>query len=78
LFDELDSQLIVQALRGAQEQLVELVLSGLSQRTRRMVEAELQNEDPAMSEELIIQAQRDIAQTALDLADQGKISLKAG
>jgi len=77
LFDEIDSQLIVQALRGADEALVELVLAGLSQRTRRMVEAELKNEDPNMTEELITQAQRDIAQTALDMADQGKISLKA-
>jgi len=77
LFDELDSGLIVSALRGAGENLIELVLSGLSQRTRRMVEAELKNEDPNMTPELIIQAQRDIAQTALELADQGKISLRA-
>jgi len=77
LFDELDSQLIVQALRGADEALVELVLSGLSQRTRRMVEAESKTEDSATTPELITQAQRDIAQVALNLADQGKISLKA-
>jgi len=77
LFDELDSSVIVNALRGAGEDLIELVLAGLSQRTRRMVEAEIKNEDPNMTPELIIQAQRDIAQTALDLADQGKISLKA-
>jgi len=77
LFDELDSQLIVQALRDADETLVELVLSGLSQRTRRMVEAEMKNEDPNITPELIAQAQRDIAQLALDLADRGKISLKA-
>jgi len=77
LFDEIDSQIIVQALRGAEGSLVELVLSGLSQRTRRMVEAELGNEDPAMTPELIAQAQREIAQTALDMADQGKISLRS-
>jgi len=77
LFDGIDSQVIVQALRGAEESLVELVLSGLSQRTRRMVEAELGNEDPAMTPELITQAQREIAQTALDMADQGKITLKS-
>jgi len=77
LFDELDSQLIVQALRGANESLIELVLSGLSQRSKRMVEAELKDEDPAMTPELIAQAQRDIAQIALSLADQGKIILRA-
>jgi len=77
LFDELDSQLIVQALRDADAGLVELVLAGLSQRTRRMVEAELKNEDPSMTPELITQARREVAQKALDLSDQGKISLKA-
>jgi len=77
LFDEIDSQLIVQALREADKTLIELVLAGLSQRTRRMVEAELKNEDATITPELILQARRDIAQIALDLAEQGKITLKA-
>jgi len=77
LFDAIDSQLIVHALRGADEALVELVLSGLSQRTRRMVEAEIKQEDPSLTSDMITKAQREIATTALNLAEQGKISLKS-
>jgi len=77
LFDGINADIIIRALRGADEKLVGMVLESLSQRTRRMVEAELSSEGEQVSQDDIIAARRDIAQTALELAERGTISIEA-
>jgi len=77
LFDGINADVIIRALRGADEKLVSLVLESLSQRTRRMVEAELSSKGDQVSQEDIVAARREIAQIALDLAERGTISLES-
>jgi len=76
LFDGIAAEVIIRALRGADQSLIQLILESLSQRTRRMVEAELSSEGEPLLPEDIARARRDIAQTALDLAERGTISLE--
>ncbi|RCL03164.1 MAG: flagellar motor switch protein FliG [Candidatus Tokpelaia sp. JSC189] len=77
LFDEIPVETIITALRNADTTLIELTLASLSQRTRRMVETELATSDIGLSQDKIMRAKREIANTALRLAQQGKISLGA-
>ena len=73
LFDGVESDDIVKALGTAGDALKESVLEVLSQRNRRMVEAELAR-GPASQEE-IEDRQRKIAGLALKLSKEGVISL---
>lgn len=74
LFDQLATERVILALRGTDSAIRDCVLPCLSNRTRRMVEAELSsNANPPKRE--IVAAQRQIAETVLRLADQGVIEI---
>ena len=74
LFDQLPTERVILALRGADAAVRDAVLPCLSNRTRRMVEAELaSNANPPKRE--IVAAQRQIAEAVLRLADQGVIEI---
>lgn len=75
LFDDIPADVIITALRGADPSTTELILSSLSQRSRRMVESELASPNDMLSQSDITDARRTIAQAAIRLADQGTISL---
>ena len=62
------------ALRGAEDELKESVLSSISQRTRRMIESELSAGKAKPAE--IEQARKSIAALALRMAEEGKIELQ--
>jgi flagellar motor switch protein FliG len=74
LFDQVPTERVILALRGADAAIRDCVLPCLSNRTRRMVEAELaSNASPPKRD--IVAAQRQIAETVLRLADQGLIEI---
>ena len=76
LFDEVPTELVTMALRGAPPELVEVVTSSLAARARRMVEAELQQAADIAPKD-ITGARRSIAAAALRLASEGRITLTA-
>lgn len=73
LFDSADTDTIVAALTGVEDNLKDMVLDVLSQRNRRMVEGELARN--AIKEEKAEEARRNVARTALSLAKAGKLVL---
>lgn len=73
LFDGVESDDVVKALGAADDALKESILETLSQRNRRMVEAELARAQT--SEEDIAASQRKIAGLALALSKEDKITL---
>ncbi|MBC2887589.1 flagellar motor switch protein FliG [Ochrobactrum sp. CM-21-5] len=75
LFDEVQTEQIATALRGADARLQELVLSSLSTRGRRMVEMELGAEQGNITSQNIADARRTIARIAIDLSERGIITL---
>ncbi|MBO0660955.1 flagellar motor switch protein FliG [Jiella sp. MQZ9-1] len=75
LFDAVAPDVLIRALRGATGDIIELVLSSLGARARRMAEAELKQEATVQKAE-IEAAKRDIAKTALRLAGEGKLALR--
>ena len=75
LFDDIPSDVIITALRGADKNIVDVILSSLSQRNRRMVEAELKSPNDVLTQVDITNARRTIAQDAIKLANEGKITL---
>ena len=77
LFDEVQTEQIAIALRGADAKLQELVLSSLSTRGRRMVETELGAEQGNVTAQNIADARRAIARIAIDLSERGIITLDA-
>ncbi|WP_176037918.1 flagellar motor switch protein FliG [Brucella tritici] len=77
LFDEVQTEQIATALRGADARLQELVLSSLSTRGRRMVETELGAEQGNITAQNIAEARRTIARIAIDLSERGIITLDA-
>ena len=77
LFDDIPSDVIITALRNADKETTETILSSLSQRSRRMVEAELKSPNDMITQADITNARRTIAQQAIKLAGEGKISLAA-
>ncbi|MBV2144319.1 flagellar motor switch protein FliG [Falsochrobactrum sp. TDYN1] len=78
LFDEVQTEQIATALRGANVTLQEMVLSSLSTRGRRMVESELGAEQGNITSQNIADARRAIARIAIDLSERGIITLDAG
>ncbi|PYE87719.1 flagellar motor switch protein FliG [Phyllobacterium leguminum] len=77
LFDEVPTDQVTTALRGADARLQELVLSSLSTRGRRMVETELAAGQANITAQNIADARRAIARTAISLAERGLIELEA-
>ena len=75
LFDDIPTDVIITALRGADKNIVDVILSSLSQRNRRMVEAELKSPNDVLTQVDITNARRTIAQDAIKLANEGKITL---
>lgn len=73
LFDTVESDEVVAALSGADDAMKECVLETLSQRTRRMVEAELAR--GGVSQDASDDARRNISGQAVSLAREGKIVL---
>ncbi|MBO6636527.1 MAG: flagellar motor switch protein FliG [Roseitalea sp.] len=72
--DGLPSDILVRALRGADADLKEAVLSSISQRARKMIESELSaggQDTPAAIED----SRKSIAQLAMKLATEGRITL---
>lgn len=74
VFDQLQTERVILALRGADAEVRDAVLPCLSTRTRRMVEAELAS-DASPPKRDIVAAQRQIAEAVLRLADQGVIEI---
>ncbi|MEM9277738.1 MAG: FliG C-terminal domain-containing protein [Pseudomonadota bacterium] len=75
LFDSVDTDEIVSSLADADEALKECVLEVLSQRNRRVVEAELSRATP--DEEVVQAAKRKISGLVLKLSREGKIELQS-
>lgn len=73
LFDGVESDDVVASLSGAEDALKEAVLDVLSQRTKRMVEAELTR--GGISDEKTQKARRRVSAMAINLAKAGKITL---
>lgn len=76
IFDQAPTDRVILALRGAEGEMREAVLPCLSQRTRRMVEAELASPTEPPRKD-IVAAQREIANIVLRLAEQSLIDLAA-
>ena len=76
IFDQTPTERVILALRNSDEAIREAILPCLSARTRRMVEAELASGTEAPKRD-IQTAQRQIADTVLQLAERGMISLSS-
>ena len=76
LFDQVPTERVVIALKGASSPLCEAVLSTLAARARRMVEAELARNEVTPERE-IAKARRAIADLVLSLSDRGLVELTA-
>lgn len=74
LFDKLQTDQVVMALRGATPELKELALSSLGARARRMVEAELANDNGQVTAQTEA-ARNAISETVLAMAARGELSL---
>lgn len=74
LFDQVPSDRIVAALKGTDPPFREVVLSALSARARRLVEAELTTSGPMPAKD-VQRARRMIADLVLELAEKGTIEI---
>lgn len=74
LCDGLPTDLLTNALSGADPDLTEALLSSIGARTRRMIESELSG-DTGVTQETIELARKSIASLALRMAAEGKIQL---
>ena len=74
LFESIEADRLVPALNGADAALKDFILSSVPSRTRRVIEQDLAAAAP-MSEKEVEKARREVADFALQLADQGVISL---
>ena len=74
LFESIEADRLVPALNRADDEMKEFILSSVPSRTRRVIEQDLAVAPP-MTEKEIERARREIADFALQLADQGAISL---
>jgi len=76
LFERVPTETVILALKGAEAELASCVLASLGARARRMVEQELAGGDAGDPRD-ITAARRSIADTVLDLAGRGLITLDA-
>jgi flagellar motor switch protein FliG len=74
LFDKVQTEQVMLALRGVDAGLKEIILSSLGARARRMIEAELNGAETGITKE-VDAARRSIAETALRLAASGDITI---
>ncbi|MCO5146834.1 MAG: flagellar motor switch protein FliG [Aquamicrobium sp.] len=77
LFDGLSTELVTLALRGAEADLAEAVLSAIGARSRRMIESELTIPADSATPAEIAKARKRIAATAIGLAATGALELPA-
>ena len=77
LFENMEAELVIPALNGADAALKELILSTVPSRTRRVIEQELASAAP-LSDKDVEKARRAVADMALQLADQGLVDLSFG
>lgn len=77
LFENMEAELLIPALNGADDALKELILSTVPSRTRKMIEQELATAAP-LNEKEGEKARRVVADMALQLADQGVVDLSFG
>lgn len=75
LFDEMQTEQIATALRGADASIEELVLFSLSTRSRRIIESELAAEQGKITSQNIADALRTIARIVIDLSERDIITL---
>ncbi len=75
LFESVEADQIVPALNGADSALKELILSSVPMRTRRVIEQDLATAAP-LSQKEVETARREIANQALQLAEEGIITLR--
>ena len=75
LFDKVQTEQVMMALRGAPPELKELVLSSLGARARRMIEAELGSASPEVTPD-VVAARQAIAQMTLNLAANGDVIIR--
>ncbi len=76
LFDQIPTERVVLALKGTDAGFRNAILSTLSSRARRIVEAELSNGGPAPHRE-VLKARRMIADLALEMSERGEIELNS-
>lgn len=76
LFDDVDGERLVLALKGVEGDLREAILSALPSRSRRTIEAELDLKE-AVRQRDVDAARREIVNRALALSGQGAIELSA-
>jgi flagellar motor switch protein FliG len=75
ILEKVATEQVVLALNGADSELQHAVLSALTARVRRMVEAELEGAAPARARE-VQEARRGIVATVLNLMAKGEITLE--
>lgn len=76
LFNDITGDIITTALRGAQNELREAVLSAIGARQRRMIESDLASGEAGASVREIAVARRTITQEAIRLAGLDQITLR--
>lgn len=74
LMEKVPTERLVVALQGAEPELVELALSAMTSRARRMIENELKTGGAAKQRD-ILEARREVADIALEMAGRGEIRL---
>ena len=74
LFDKVETELVVQALRGTDIEFREPVLAAMASRSRRLVESELANASSAPTAETT-KARKEIVRLVLGMARRGEIDL---
>jgi flagellar motor switch protein FliG len=72
LFDKVQTEQVMYALRGAESDLKEIILSSLGARARRMIESELSSASTEVTKD-VIAARQAVAAMALQLAGTGDI-----
>ncbi|MCC0045032.1 MAG: flagellar motor switch protein FliG [Brucellaceae bacterium] len=75
LFDSIQTEMVTVALRGAEPELTEAVLSAIGARSRRMIESELKDAAGNIPADEISAARRAIASAAIRLASEGALEL---
>jgi flagellar motor switch protein FliG len=75
LFDGLPTDQVTNALRNADPQTVEAILSALGARSRRMIESELASGSDNVSADEISRARKSIASAAIRMAQDGAFEL---
>ncbi|MBO6901269.1 MAG: flagellar motor switch protein FliG [Rhizobiaceae bacterium] len=75
LFDNIQTETVTVALRGAEAALTEAVLSAIGARSRRMIESELKDAAGNVPADEISAARRSIASTAIRLSSEGALVL---